>query len=210
MVLNDISGILSGLTVQTTAFLPNLIGAIILLVIGLVAGKIIGRVVKEVLERVRLDYYVTETEKPVFSLSALFALISRWWIYIAFITASVGVLQIAELTLWMRAILGFVPSVIGAAIVIVVGYMIAEYIKGALRKTGKIYAVIIGKILTFFIVYVSIAIALPILDISASLVNSILLVLIGSVGLGLAIALGLGLKDAIADLSKRYVKKLKV
>ncbi len=210
MVLQNIGSVLSNLTLQTASFVPNLAGAIILLVIGLVVGKVLGRVVKEVLERVKLDYYVTETEKPAFSLAALFALIARWWIYLGFITSAVGVLQIAELTQWMRTILAFIPNIIGAALVVVVGYIIAEYIKGLLKKAGKIYAVIVGKVLFFFILYVSIALALPILGVSASLVNSILLVIIGSVGLGVAIALGLGLKDSIADISKRYVKKLKV
>lgn len=210
MVLQSIGAVLSNLTVQTAAFVPNLIGAVVLLVIGLVAGKVLGRVVKEVLEKVKLDYYVSETEKPVLSLAALFAMITRWWVYIAFITSAVGVLQISELTQWMRTILAFVPNIIGAALVLVAGYIVAEYIKGLLKKTGKLYAMVVGKVLFFFTLYVAIALALPILGISASLVNSILLVIIGSVGLGVAIALGLGLKDSIADIAKRYVRKLKV
>ena len=67
-----------------------------------------------------------------------------------------------------------------------------------------------AKILFFFIIYVSIALALPVLGISSALVNSILLIIIGSVGLGTAIAIGLGMKNAVADVSQRYVKKLKV
>jgi hypothetical protein len=210
VVVQDIGTVLSNISLQITSFLPNLVVAIILLAIGLVAGKIIGRIVREVLDRIRLDYYVTESEKPVFSLSTLFALITRWWIYIAFITSAIGFLQIAELTVWMRTILGFIPNVIGAAIVVVVGYLLAEYIRGVLRKTGKLYAAIVGRVLFFLIVYVSIAIALPILNLPATLISSILLIIIGSLGLGMAIALGLGLKDPISDLAKRYVKKIKV
>jgi len=68
------------------AFLPNLIAAIILLIIGLVVGKIVGRVVKEILVRIKLDYYVTETHRPPVSLANLFSVVSRWWIYLAFLT----------------------------------------------------------------------------------------------------------------------------
>ncbi len=210
MAVQDIGLVLSSLTTQTFSFLPNLLAAIILLVIGLVLGKVIGRVVYELLDRIKLDFYISETKKPVVSVEGLFSAISRWWIYLAFITAAVGVLQIAELTQWVRTILGFIPNIIGAAIVMVVGYVMAEYIRGHIGAPGKLYAILTGKILFFFVIYVAIAIALPILGISATLVNNILLVIIGSVGLGVAIALGLGLKDAVSDISRKWAKKVKV
>ena len=77
-------------------------------------------------------------------------------------------------------------------------------------KTKKTYATLVGKVLFFFILYVAIALALPILGVPSALVSNILLIIIGSVGVGIAIALGLGLKDAVADISKRYAKKMKV
>ena len=210
MAVQDIGLVLSKLTADTVNFVPNIVGAIILLVIGLVLGKVIGRVVYEVLDRLKLDFYITETKKPLVSVEALFSSISRWWIYLAFITAAVSVMQVAELTQWMREILGFVPKIIGASIILVVGYVMAEYIRGHIGSPGKAYALLTGKVLFFFVMYVAIALALPILGVSATLVNNILLVIIGSVGLGIAIALGLGLKDAVGDLSRRWVKKVKV
>jgi len=210
MAVQDIGYVLSNLTTQTLGFVPNLLAATILLIIGLVLGKVIGRVVYEVLDRVRLDFYVSETHKPVVSVEGIFSAITRWWIYVAFITAAVGVLQIAELTQVLRSVLAFIPNIIGAAVILTVGYLLAEYIRGHIGASGKIYAILTGKILFFFVLYVSIAIALPVLGVSATLVNSILIVIIGSVGLGIAIALGLGLKDAVSDISRRWVKKVKV
>ncbi len=205
-----ILSVMSDLTASTAMFIPNLIAAIILLIIGLIVGKIIGRVVREILMRIKLDYYVTETHKPVVSISSIFEVITRWWIYLAFITAAVDVLGITALTMWVTRVTNFIPNIIGATIILVAGYLLAEYIRIHLNKTKKIYANLVAKILFFFIIYVSIAIALPILGISATLVNNILLIIVGSVGLGTAIALGLGMKDAVADISKRYVKKWKI
>jgi len=202
--------VLSTIWDSAIAFLPNIIGTVILLVIGLVLGKIIGRAIKEILDRVKLDYYVTETEKPIISLSGIFALITRWWIYLAFIAAAVSVLGILELVIWVRQILNFIPNIVGAALIVVVGYVLAEYIRAQMKKMKEIYASIVSKVLFFFIMYVSVALALPILGIPADLVNNILLVIIGSVGVGIAIAMGLGLKDAIAIVSKKYANKVKV
>lgn len=204
--------ILADLTRNTVAFLPNLISAVILLVIGLVVGKIVGRVVKEVLIRAKLDYYVSETKKPVYSLADIFATISRWWIYLAFITAALSreVLGITYLATWVAEINAFIPRIIGASVILVVAFVLAEYIKGHIKKTNTLWGAVVGKVLFFFVMYVAIALALPVLGVSSTLVNNVLLVIIGSIGLGVAIALGLGLKDSVSDVSKRYVKKLKV
>jgi hypothetical protein len=209
MVLADV---LATLTAQTVDFLPNLVSAVILLVIGLVVGKVVGRVVKEVLDRVKIDYYVHETHKPMVSLSNLFGVVARWWIYLAFIGAALSrdVLGITTLAIWVVEINAFIPRIIGASLILVVGYALGEYIKGHIKSTKTLWGTLTAKVLFFFILYVSIALALPILGINASLVNNILLVIIASVGLGIAIAMGLGLKDAVSDLSKRYVRKMNV
>ncbi len=208
----EVATILANLVNSTVDFLPSLISAVILLLIGLVLGKVIGRLVEEVLDRVKLDYYVTETEKPAISIKAIFALVSRWWVYLAFITAALSndVLRIPSLALWVQEINSFIPRIIGASAIMVVGYVIAEYIKSHLKKMKTLYAILTGKMIFFFVVYVSVAIALPILGIPADLVSNILLIIIASVGLGMAVAIGLGMKDAVSDVSKRYAKTLKV
>lgn len=210
MVFDQVSAALTDLTVSTVAYIPNLVGALILLIIGLVLGKVIGRVTKEVLDKLKVDYYVHETKKPVISLSSLFSLILRWWVYMAFIVAAVAVLRIPELTSWTVQIRDIIPGIIGASIVVVVGYVIAEYIRGQLSKMNRFYAEVVGKVLLFFILYVAIATALPILGITAPLVNNILLIIVASLGLAIAIALGLGLKDAVSDIAKRYARKLRI
>ncbi|MBI4896554.1 MAG: hypothetical protein HY832_03330 [Candidatus Aenigmarchaeota archaeon] len=209
MTLPDI---LSTLATNTVTFIPNLVAAIVLLVIGLIVGKVVGKVVYEALERFKVDYYVTEMQKPPIKLSDVFSVIARWWVYLAFISAALSreVLGISSLALWVAEINAFIPRIIGAAVVVIVGYVIAEYIKMHLKKTKSLYGLFVGKTLFFFIVYVAIAMALPLLGLQATLVNNILLVIIASVGLGVAIAMGLGLKDAVADFSKRYFKQLKV
>jgi len=208
----QISEILTGLADSTVAFLPNLVVAIILLVIGLVLGKIVGRVVKEVLLRIKLDYYVTETHKPPVSLANIFALITRWWIYLAFIAAALspGILGIPELSLWVSSISDFIPMVIGASAIITVGYLVGEYIKTQLRKTGKPYSALAGKIILFFTMYVAIALALPLLGVNAELVRNILLIMIGAVAVAFALAFGLGGREVAADILKRWVRKAKL
>ena len=190
-------------------YVPNVISAIILLLIGLVVGKIVGRITKQALDKLNIDKYIFETKKPTFSVSSLFTIIIKWWIYLAFISAAFSkeILGISTLADWVTTLNAFIPRIIGAAIIIVVGYILAEYIKDQIKKTETIYAGIVGKVTMFFIVYVAIAIALPVLGIPATLVNSILLVIVASLGVGMAIALGLGLKKPVEQVATKYLRK---
>ena len=203
--------VLDNFITSAVNYVPNVISAIILLVVGLIVGKIVGRVLKEVLIRIKLDRYLLGEKKIPISITNILVVIVKWWIYLAFITAAVSkeILGVETLANWMATINNFIPNVVGAALVVIVGYVIGEYIKDQINKTKTVYANMVGKVMFFLIMYVSVAIALPILGIPATLVNNILLVIIGSLGLGIAIALGLGLKDVIADIAKQYLKKKK-
>jgi hypothetical protein len=211
MVEYPITTILSNFVVGVANYIPNIVSAVILLVIGLVVGKVLGKITREAIVRMKLEKYLTEGRKLPISIADVFSVIVRWWVYLAFITAALSenVLGIPALATWMSEINAFIPNVVGAVIIIIVGYILGEYIRDQITRSETLYATIVAKVTFFFIMYVAIAMALPILGIPAVLVNSILLVIIGSIGLGMAIAIGLGLKDVIAEISREYLKPTK-
>ncbi|MEM7813561.1 MAG: hypothetical protein QW548_01530 [Candidatus Aenigmatarchaeota archaeon] len=208
-MVERLATVLTGLVDSAAAFLPNLVAAIILLVIGLVVGKIVGRVVKELLVRVKLDYYVMETHKPPVSLSDLLATVTRWWIYISFIAAalSMDILGIPIAAAWVSQLVAFIPSIVGAALVVVVAYLIGEYILGLFKAPGRGYGAIAGKLLFFFIMYVAVALALPMLGIDATLVNWVMLAIIVSTGLAFALAVGLGARPVVGAILQKWARK---
>ncbi len=74
-------------------------------------------------------------------------------------------------------------------------------------KTKTLYGDIVGNVIFFLILYVSVALALPFVGIDTQLINWILIVVVASLGLGMAIAIGLGLKDVVRDIGKTYSKR---
>lgn len=191
---------------QTLVFLPNLLAAVILLIIGWVVGTVIGRVAKELLVRFRVDQYVSK-KKPIIRLSDVFPLIFEWTIYLVFIQSAVQALGIVALAEFVSMLIAFIPGLVEAVIVVIVGYGIGEYVRIEVEKGKLPYAGIMGKVLFWLVVYVAVALALPLVGIDPSLVNNILLILIAAIGVGIALALGLGLKDVVATTAKGYVKK---
>lgn len=189
--------------------LPGLILAIIILAIGFVVGKVVGRVVKEILARIKIDDYVHHKDRMAFKLSDVFSVISRWYIYLVFIQQAAEYLGIAAITEFINSIISFIPGLIESALIIIVGFVLAEYLKDKIVAAKTMYADIVGKIIFFLLIYLSIALALPFVGINPSLVNSILLIIIGSIGIGLAIAIGWGLKDVVTEIAKKYSRKFR-
>jgi hypothetical protein len=159
--------------------------------------------------RLKIDKYLAKNKKPLFSLTDILSVIFRWSIYLVFIQAAVEALGVAVLVTFLSNILGFIPKLIRAILLVVVGYGVAEYVREQIEASKLSYSDIISKLLFFLIVYIAIAMALPLMGVETFIVNAVLLVIVGSVGLGLAIAIGWGLRDTIAAMAKKYERKLR-
>jgi len=190
------------------SYIPNIITAVLLLLIGWIIGKILGMVTKEILKRLKADMYFKFGRG--IEISKIFGLIVSWIIYLAFIQAAVSkeILGVPSLELFVGQILGFIPGVLEAMIIILVGYILAKYVQGQVIATKAEYSKFIGQVIFFFTIIITVALALPFVGIDPSLINNIIVILVGSIGIGIAIALGLGLKDTVANLAKKYIKKI--
>jgi len=189
--------------------LPALITSIIILIIGFIVGKVVGRISKEILVRVKIDNYISEKEKFKLKISDLGSLIAKWVIYIWFIQLGVTALGLLELTQLTASAVNFLFGAVGAVIIILVGYIFAYFVKEKVVHSKTFYGDIVGNLIFFLIIYVSVALALPFVKIDPTLVNWLLIVIVASLGLGLAIAIGLGLKDVIAETARGYSRKFK-
>ena len=168
----------------------------------------VGKAIKKVLTSYNIDERITGDKTPPIKLSSLIPKIFSWAIYLIFIQAAVEVLEIEALVEVVGAIIAFLPGLIGAIIIIIVGYMLGDYIRKQVKASGEAYSDLVGAGLFFFILYISVALALPLVGIDPTLVNNILLLLVGAVAIGGAIALGLGAKDTVGELIKDYKKKM--
>jgi hypothetical protein len=188
------------------SFLPSLIGALVLLLVGWLLGNIVGKIVKEVLLRLKADDLIFRGKRQIFKISSVVSILCSWAIYLLFIQAAVDVLGIIVLKEAVGQIVAFIPGLIKAVVIGLVGYAIAEYVRENVERSKVPYSKLVAKLLFFLIIYIAIATALPLVGIDTTLINAILIVIVASFGLGFAIALGLGLKDTVAKLAKKGFK----
>lgn len=199
--------VLSGFANSLIDLSPKLLGAFVILLIGWIVGSIVGRVIKGVAKRYKVDLRVFRTEQSQIKLSYILAVITSWAIYLIFIQSAVEILGIVSLVTIIGSILIFLGGLLQGTVIIIVGYIVAHYVSENVRNSKVIYSDIMAGFLFFIIIYVSVALALPLIGIDPTLVNSILLILVGAVGIGIAIALGFGLKDIVAEASRKHLRK---
>ena len=188
--------------------LPNFLIALLALLIGFLAGRFGGWLVKQFLVKIKLDQFIFEKDKFRMKLSDMFSVITRWIIYLISILYASSKLGVPEITMLVGEAIKFLTGAVEAAIIIIVGYSLAMYIKERVMHSKSFYSNVIGNIIFFLVIYVSISIALSLIGIKTDLINWILIVIVASFGIGMAIALGLGLKDVVRDIAKYYTRDL--
>jgi hypothetical protein len=206
MALELINDIYNGILLSLESNLGNVAKATIIILIGWVLGKVLGTLIKRALEAIKIDKYF-KIEEGV-KLSSIVSVVVTWIIYLVFIQTSLDQLGIVILTQYFGQVVDLIQSLLGAGLILIVGYFIAKHGQNYFSRKKHEYAKIVSQLVFFFTMVISLSIALEVVGLSTTLINNIILIMVASVGLGMAIAIGLGLKDTVKSLAKKYEKKL--
>ena len=195
------------------AFIPRLIGALLILFIGWIIGRILGEVVTQFVDRAKLDRMVLDTplgnilggtERAV---SHAFGTLTRWFVYALAILAAADVLAIAILSQWINTAVSYLPAFIAGLLVIVLGFVVADFIGDAIRRTQAAtqtrYTKWFATGVQMFLYFVVIVIGLDTMGIDVG----ILFVFARALAWGLAIAIALGVGIAFGLGGKEYVEE---
>ena len=192
------------------AFLPNLLGFLILLLVGFVIAKIVSGVITKLLQKAGLDKHLHESEAnkyvekllPGASPSKGIGRVVFWLIFVFFITSAIGALKIPAVTTFMNQVLAYLPNVIVAIVIFVAAALIAGAVAAAVVKvmgdtpTGKIVAAVVPAV----VMVIAMFMILNQLKIAEAIVTIALAATMGALALGLALAFGLGGRDVAKKL----------
>lgn len=162
-------------------FIINLILAVLLLIVGFLLGKFIRFVLKRGLEKANIERTIRE------SFIELFITVIQWSIYILFIYFALKVLNIPQLTAWLTPILVVIPALVGALLLIGVGFAIAVYLRVVIEDSEILGWKVLSQVFFYFVLYVFIIFALKTVFVSQDVifVNNIILILTAAVAVGL-------------------------
>ncbi len=199
------------------SYLPQLLGAIVVLVVGFIIAFILRKVITKLLNKLRLDDRLTagsggeyvERFSPQGSPAKLVGMVLYYVIMLFVITSAIGTLGIPPLTNFMNLVLSYLPNVIAALLIFLVAAAVAGAIGAAVHKTmgdtptGRVARAGAPTLVMAIAVFM----VLNQLGIAAFIVNATFIALIGAVALGSALAFGLGGRDAAAELINSGYRK---
>ena len=184
------------------AFIPKLIGFLIVLAIGYIVAKVVKKLVVTLLEKVGLDKHMhsgsvgeyVNKAAPDFSPSNLIGAVAFWFIFLGAISIAVSQLGIPALNTFVASIAAYLPNVIAALLIFVIAGVVAAAIGGLVARTmgdtptGKI----VGSVVPVLVMAIATFMILNQLQIATEIVTITYAALIGGVFLAMALAFGLG------------------
>ncbi len=131
--LNSISAPFANMVNQVLVFIPNLIGAIAVGVIGWVIATVARTALNTALSKTSMDERLS-AQAGVKPMSNTIADMVYWFILLVVLTMVLGQLELdglfAPLSNMVDKIFSFIPNILIAGVVFVVGYIIAKVVRG--------------------------------------------------------------------------------
>lgn len=202
-------------------FFPNLLTSILLIA----AGLFLAWIVKMFITRVSLFLKIDSLAERIGvvqiihksgirdPLSKLIGQIFYWIVLLSFIIMGLDALKMPAVEDLLSKFLLYLPNVIIAAVVVILGYFLGNFLGRAALiasvNAGLAIAGLIGKFVKFTVFIMAATMSLELLGIGKETVIIAFAIVFGGVVLALSIAFGLGGRDAANEYIDKMLKERK-
>ncbi len=211
---------LQGIWASFINFVPAFLFAVIIFIIGWVIGTIIGKAIDQVIGALKIDKMlegagidgVMQKAGMRLNIGGFIGAVVKWFIIVVFLVASLDILQLTAVTDFLKNdVLGYLPHVIVAALVLVVATVIADFMGKVVASSAKAANVrsanFLGTLVRYAIWIFAFIVALSELGIAAGYMQILFTGLVAMLAIAGGLAFGLGGKEwangAISHLSDR-------
>ncbi|CCQ10212.1 cmpX protein [Pseudoalteromonas luteoviolacea B = ATCC 29581] len=193
-------------------FAPDFIAAMIILLFGWIAKKISKKILKSTLARMNFDKLTDSIglnewlskRSPHLSPSYIVATLVSTFIFLLFVVAALDALGLTLFTRLIDTIVLYLPKVLAAFAILVVGLSVAQLtFKGtqlAAKNSGIDYGRSIAELSRGIVIVITLSLAVTQLEVDVSLLNIIICVVVACIGLAAAISLGIGTRGISSEI----------
>lgn len=192
--------------------IPNIIGALIVLIIGFFIAKLLLKLVRQLLKAIKLEVLseklsIDEKIKAAgihTTLSAILAGLIYWIILLVFISAAAQALNINAVTDFVSKLISWLPAIFAGLAIMIVGVMAAEALGRVLEnvKYGKTYKTVVK----WFILIIALITALEQIGLEISFLTENIQIVVAGIALAFGLAFGLGGKEKAKDFLDKHLK----
>ncbi len=211
---------LQGAWYGVASLLPNLLVALIIFAIGWVLAALIERLVESVFKALKVDAALKSAgledvvKRAGYNLnSGLFVgTLVKWFIIVVFLMASFDVLGLAEVNNFLREVVGYLPEVIVAVLILMVAVVVANAMQKLVVASSRAAhiksAELLGRVTKWAIWIFAVLTALFNLGIAPGLIQTIVMAVFAGAALAIGLAFGLGGKEVAQRLLEKTAHAL--
>lgn len=211
---------LEGLWYGFIAIFPKILLAIIIFIIGWIIASTLGSLVTAGIDALKLDrLFKNQNTDQAFAragirlhIGKVFGELVKWFIIVVFLVASLNILGLDQVTVFLQEVLAYIPQVIIAALILVAGTILADFLRKLVSSSAALANVrssrLLGTITYYAIWILAVVTALDKLGIFGYFGQILFTGLVVMFALAFGLAFGLGGKDAAARFVNRVADDL--
>lgn len=203
------------------AFVPNFLGALVILFIGWLVAKGIRWVITEALTRIKVVEMISEKAGVAaalarggitISVSELIGVFGYWFIMLVVFIAALNALNLTVAAQLLDQMVLYLPNVVAAVFILLLGSFFASFLATAIRtatsNAGFAQSAVVGSVVQWIVLIFAIVAALEQLKVGVIVARTFEIVLM-AVGLAVALSFGLGCKEIAGKAVDDYLQRLK-
>jgi hypothetical protein len=202
---------------QLWEVLPPLIAAALILLAGYFLARQVERWVDDSRKRLDfdrvihaggLDQVVERTGSRLDPVRALAKLIF-WLVMLVVVLLASAALGLESINQMFGTMLSFLPSLIAAIVVVILGMIVGEFVRGLIvALAGNVAGVpTLAKLAKGAVVLVSVFLALQQVGVSQEIVTAAFTLILGAVALAAGLAFGLGNRELAGEITRRWYEQ---
>lgn len=202
---------------SVVAYLPRVIGALVVLLIGVLVGWAVKTVIVRALRLVRIKPYTDaiglnkvfpERVEFVELLGDLF----KWIVIIVFLVPALQILNLTQINSLVTEVVAYLPNVVVAVAILVIGAVIADLVSRVVESTahtlGTKTAAVVADIARWAVLVFAILAALLQLGIATTIIDRLVTGFVAMLAIAGGLAFGLGGQEAAKTTIERVKKNL--
>jgi len=204
---------------SVAGFLPLLVGALVVFVIGWIVAVSLGKVIEQIVKALKVDLVLEKLELHKvldragiqLNSGAFIGGLVRWFLIVVFLLAALNILNLNEVSAFLRDVLGYIPQVVVAALILVIAALLAETAERTARasvEAAGLKGALVGVVTRWAIWIFAIIAALYQLGVATLLLQTLLTGLVAMLAIAGGLAFGLGGKDLAGDFLGRVRREI--
>ena len=189
-------------------YLPNIIGAVLLVVAGWLMAFLIRIIFLRLmrgLERLLQRFSKPEkaARRQIANTTELLAKFVFWIVILFFVTAALNLLQLKIISDWLNKIISYLPTLLAGGIIVFIGYLLSSLLKEAILRSNVASAdqrQFLAKTVHTLLVITVVLIGLDQIGIEVTILVILFTIIFGSTIGSIALAVSLGARFTVSNL----------